>query len=72
MVHGLKEFRVGDVRNAMADMDAMNKTVDIQCAMLSSRSKLPDSHWREMLCDQLPHYYTAEEALKAGLIDAIV
>lgn len=71
MAHGLKEFRVGDIRNMEADAEAANKVLDIQVRMLCERGTRGEAYWRELLRDQLPHYYTAEEALKEGLVDAI-
>lgn len=70
MVHGLKEFRVGDIRDLEADRDAMEKTLDIQCDMLG-RTRMSAKEWREILRDHHPHYYRAKEALALGLVDRV-
>ena len=69
MVHGAVNVTRGDAREMEAERDASNKLIEIQARLLEERT---GRDWRELLRDQLPHYYTAGEALAMGLVDTIV
>ena len=68
MVHGAVSARKGDAREMEAERDASTKTIEIQARIMEERT---GGDWHELLRDQLPHYYTAREALEMGLVDAI-
>ena len=69
MVHGAVNVTRGDAREMEAERDASNKLIEIQARLLEERT---GRDWHELLRDQLPHYYTAEEALSMGLVDSVV
>lgn len=71
MVHGLTTYNSGDVRNQEADAKANRDIIEYQAELLASRTKHNAAHWRKVLKDNTPVYYTAKEALAEGFIDSI-
>ena len=78
MVHGFSGVAVGDVRNQAEDLKMTKKLTDIYGKFFADRSTANDKkyhdekYWRKLLEDSLPHNYFGSEALKVGLIDAII
>ena len=78
MVHGFAGVSVGDVRNQAEDLRVTKKLTDIYGKFFADRSTANDKkyhdekYWRKLLEDSLPHNYFGSEALKLGLIDAII
>ena len=78
MVHGFSGASVGDVRNQAEDLRIAKKLTDIYGKFFAERSTADDAkyhdeaYWRKLLEDSLPHNYFGADALKVGLIDAII
>lgn len=71
MVHGLRAFQGGDLRTHEADRLINMKMVKWAAALLEAHTKHAAKYWEKILQDDTPIYYTAEEALEEGLLDAI-
>lgn len=71
MVHGLTHYSSGDARNLDAEKHANDKLIHIQAGILARRTRLSHDHWLPILRDRVPVFYTAEEALHVGLVDAV-
>ncbi len=78
MVHGFSGAAVGDVRNQAEDLKMTKKLTDIYGKFFAERSTADDAkyhdeaYWRKLLEDSLPHNYFGKEALRVGLIDAVI
>ena len=78
MVHGFSGASVGDVRNQAEDLRITKKLTDIYGKFFAERSTADDAkyhdeaYWRSLLEDSLPHNYFGREALRVGLIDAVI
>jgi ATP-dependent protease ClpP protease subunit len=74
MVHGLEQQdrQYQDRRRIDANRDLMDKLQDVFAHKIAERSARRDfKFWRDMLDDATPTYYTAEQALELGLVDAV-
>jgi ATP-dependent Clp protease, protease subunit len=71
MVHGLKDSSTGDVRSMKAEAELNTELIRQQSELLGERTLISADQWLPWLEDQLPRYYTAKQALEAGLVDEI-
>ena len=73
MVHGIsRSFFGGDDRTIDADSRNVEKLRNRFIDLYGARSAEPRSYWEELMRDNHPNYYTAEEAKEKGLIDEII
>jgi len=80
MVHGVKDFQEGDIKNTEIEIallhDLMHnqaKQLALRCEKSGADDQLQDEdYWYTILTEDTPHYFMADQALAAGLIDEIV
>ena len=73
MVHGMSQNIFGaDEARQEANRELMQSLRDTFIQAYSSRSTVPLGTWRRYMKSSLPRYYTARQALEAGLVDEVV
>ena len=72
MVHGLTDHLSGDVRDMDADRAINAAMMKSMAGRFAAKTRHNQTYWNGLLKDAHPHWYTAGEALKEGLIDEIV
>lgn len=73
MVHGVSMAMIGADMTGLGSEVAHIEKVNTQLAeWFAARTKHPVEFWAPILLSRDPHYWSAEEALKDGLADAII
>lgn len=80
MIHGVREFQEGDIKNTEIEITLLHDLTRRQAVQLALRCKeskadkqlQEEDYWYLLLSEDTPHYFLADQALAAGLIDAIV
>lgn len=72
MVHAPWTVALGNAAQLRVAADVLDRYADLLSGTYARKSGKPLAHWRRVLEDGLDHYYTAAEAVAAGLADRIV
>jgi len=80
MVHGVREFQEGDIKNTEIEIALLHDLMHRQATQLAWRCKKSkadkqlqdEDYWYALLTEDTPHYFLADQALAAGLIDEVV
>ena len=72
MLHGPSGVTVGDARSLDAETQLTTKLRDIFLRLLVRKTATFSNYWEKVLMDSVPKYYTAQEALTAGLVDVVL
>lgn len=72
MVHlGKLSLREADVPMLDVERGELERYEQLYATTLGRTTKHRARWWRELMADGRPHYFSAEEALRLGLVDAI-
>lgn len=73
MVHGLNtELIASDIKDIEAERKLIRYITTESVKMYAARTKRNAKYWREIMESGTPTYFTAREALRAGLVDEII
>ncbi len=80
MIHGVREFQEGDIKNTEIEIALLHDMMHSQAEQLAARCREAGAdkdlqevdYWEQMLNEDTPHYFLADQALAAGLIDEVV
>lgn len=70
-IHGITDFLVGDMDDLKGDVTLNEKLTELLSKLYSQHSNFTKPYWKRVLQRNLINYYSAKEALEAGLIDVI-
>lgn len=72
MIHGMTDTQIAaDIRNIEAEQRANRALIEMYANALGARTRHNARYWLPKLKDRVPMYYTAQEAVDIGLVDAI-
>lgn len=71
MIHAPWTFATGNAAQLRVAADVLDRYADLLAGAYARKSGKPIAHWRTILDDGLDHYFTAPEAVAAGLADRI-
>ena len=80
MMHGIREFQEGDIKNAEIEIALLHDLTRSQAAQIALRCKQSkadkqlqdEDYWCALLTEDTPHYFLSDQAKAAGLIDEVV